>query len=68
MINTRDNTFYFNKHQCCFSILYYLLRLNSIVVCINLFIDLLISYLFGIFLNEANKCSHFLGDMGLTII
>ncbi len=34
----------------------------------DLFIDLLILYLFRIFLNEANKCSHASGDMGSTII
>jgi hypothetical protein len=34
----------------------------------NLFIDLLIFYLFRIFLNEANKCSHASGDMGSTMI
>jgi hypothetical protein len=45
-----------------------LFGLNSIVPGINLFIDLLISYLFCIFLNEANKCSRASGDMGLTII
>jgi hypothetical protein len=62
-------TFYFNSfHLCCLSMLYCLLRLNSIVPCINLFIYLLISYLFCIFLNEANKCSHASGDMGSTII
>jgi hypothetical protein len=49
-------------------LLYYFLRLNSIEPCINLFIDLLISYLFRIFLNEANKCSHASRDVGLTII
>jgi hypothetical protein len=38
------------------------------VPCINLFINLLISYLFRIFLNEGNKCSHASRDMGLTII
>jgi hypothetical protein len=42
--------------------------LNSLVPCMNLFIDLFISYLFRVFLNEANKCSHASGDMGLTII
>ncbi len=41
-----------------YTILLYLLCLNSIVPCINLFIDLLIYYLFRIFLNEANNCSH----------
>jgi hypothetical protein len=35
-----------------FSTLYYLLRLNSIVPCINLFTDLLIFILLRIFLNE----------------
>ncbi len=34
----------------------------------DLFIDLLILYLFRIFLNEANKCSQASGDMGSTII
>ncbi len=34
----------------------------------NLFIDLLIFYLFRIFLNEVNKCSHASGDMGSTMI
>jgi hypothetical protein len=53
-------------------ILVLLLRLNSIVLWIifdsepDLFIDLLISYLFRIFLNEAHKCSHASGDMGST--
>jgi hypothetical protein len=46
----------------------YLLRLNSIMPCINLFIDFLISYLFRIFLNGSNKCSHASGDVGSTII
>ncbi len=58
-------------HFCI--LLYYLLRLNSIVPCIilesePLFIDLLIFYLFRIFLNEANKCSQASGDMGSTMI
>ncbi len=52
---------------------YYLLHLNSIVPCIifdsePLFFDLLIFYLFHIFLNEANKFSHASGGMGLTMI
>jgi hypothetical protein len=54
--------------KCYCSILFYLLRLNSIVPCFNLCIDLHISYLFRILLNKANNCSHASGDMGLIII
>jgi hypothetical protein len=70
MINTGENNFLFQLISLMLLeyILYYLLRLNSIVPYINLFIDLLISYLFRIFLNDANKCSHASRDMGLTII
>jgi hypothetical protein len=34
----------------------------------DLLIDLLIFYLFRIFLNEANKCSQASGDIGSAII
>ncbi len=70
MIDTGDNDFIFQLIS--FMLLQYIilniLRLNSIVPCINSSIDLLISYLFRIFLNEANKCSHASGDMGLANI
>ncbi len=50
----------------------YCIYLNIIVPCYifdfepDKLLDFLIFYLFRIFLNEANKCSHASGDMGLS--
>ncbi len=71
MIITGDNNFLFQLISLMllqYIMLRYLLRLNSIVPCINLFIDLLIFLSVSYFLNEANKCSQASGEMGLTII